>query len=126
MSEVRTCRDKWQSSLGGPINTTMWKHLWLVRHGFQLITPYFRDILWKFLHRVLPTKVQLVKCRLVDNSVCLACQSFENPLTMCTVIALIKRKHYIALAAALLHRFEGLVPSASLHPLEFLLQRVQF
>ena len=45
-----------------------------------LITPYFRDILWKFLHRVLPTKAQLVKCRLVDNSVCLACQSFEESI----------------------------------------------
>ena len=80
MSEVPTCRDKLPSSLGRPINTTMWEHLWLVPHGFQLITPYFRDILWKFLHRVLPTKAQLVKCRLVDNSVCLACQSFEESI----------------------------------------------
>ena len=125
MSEVPTCRDKWQSSLGRPINTTMWEHLWLVPHGFQLITPYFRDILWKFLHRVLPTMAQLVKCRLVDNSVCLACQSFEESIdhvySHCN-----KWKQYIALASALLHRLGGPAPSASLHPLEFLLQRVQF
>ena len=125
MSEVPTCRDKWQSSLGRPINTTMWEHLWLVPHGFQLITPYFRDILWKFLHRVLPTKAQLVKCRLADNSVCLACQSFEESIDH-VYGHCIKWKQYIALAAALLHRLGGPAPSTSLHPLEFLLQRVQF
>ena len=68
---------------------------------------------------------QLVKCRLVDNSVCLACQSFEESIdhvySHCN-----KWKQYIALASALLHRLGGPAPSASLHPLEFLLQRVQF
>ena len=49
---ISTCRDKWQISRGRPINITMWGHLWLP-HGFQLITPYFRDILWNFLRRVL-------------------------------------------------------------------------
>ena len=38
----------------------------------------------------------------------------------------IKWKQYIALAAALLHRLGGPAPSASFHPLELLLQRVQF
>ena len=51
-----------------------------------------------------------------------ACQSFEDHVYgHC-----IKWKQYIALASALLHRLGGPAPSASLHPLEFLLQRVQF
>ena len=56
---------------------------------------------------------------------CLACQSFEESIdhvySHCN-----KWKQYIALASALLHRLGGPAPSASLHPLEFLLQRVQF
>ena len=38
---------------------------------------------------------------------------------MCTVIALSIK--YIALTAALLHRLGGPAPSATLHPLEFIL-----
>ena len=57
-----------------------------------------------------------MKCRLVDNSVCLACQSFEESIDYvyghCVVW-----KQYIALAAALLRRLGGPAPSASLYPL---------
>ena len=50
--------------------------LWKTPHQCQLDTPFLRDTIWRFLHRVLPTEANLHRWNLSASPHCIACTSF--------------------------------------------------
>ena len=66
VTEVPFCYERWNAVMS--ISEMQWT---LVIPSVHSMTSYQKDILWKMLHRVLPTQHKLFVCGLTDDEMCL-------------------------------------------------------
>lgn len=52
----------------------MWKHLWKLK-----VPPKVLNFLWRMVSDILPTRDQLLRRRLIENSVCFRCENASEP-----------------------------------------------
>ena len=56
------------------LSAVQWDSLWSIPND-PFLAPFQKDILWKFLHRVLPTHYRMHRWGLSQSADCLACHS---------------------------------------------------
>ena len=72
--ETPICIAKWEKTYGN-LSTSQWTLLWKTPHQCQLDTPFLRDTIWRFLHRILPTEADLHRWNLSASPHFIACTS---------------------------------------------------
>ena len=108
------CQEKWEASYG-PITDKQWLSLW----NFSLnMTPLQWDIAWKFLHRILPTKLVLYTAKLATTRQYPACHqpddTIEHVFNTCPIWKGLLRQACLLLSSVSLN------PPTALYPLELM------
>ena len=70
--ESPVSQDSWSALW--TLSAVQWDSLWSIPND-PFLAPFQKDILWKFLHRVLPTHYRIHRWGLSQSADCLACHS---------------------------------------------------